>query len=132
MMIPRNKFSSQLAFGKKFFLKALNEKGEMAIRKMLEDKPSAAESELIKISKEQDKPLTISYLITNEEFKQKIEDVSEESAKKARRVGIKKYDVKLQVEMLKKNMTTYNVLDAIYKNLSKYGATLFDIEVWIK
>lgn len=131
-MMGRQNIKSELAFGKKFFIKSLNDKGWIAVNKLLAEKVMPAEQELIEIKLESEQPLIISYFVKKQEFLSKIDDISKETNKRARKMGIKNYNVKMQAEMLKKNMTIYNVLEAILKALKKYGATLFDVEIEVK
>jgi hypothetical protein len=121
--------SDMPAFGKTFVITALNSTGEYAIQMMLNDKLSKGERELIDVMKTNHNPLSIGYHIRDESFKQKIEEVSDQMAKKGKKFGIKNYPVQKQVDILKKNMSVRNCINAIIKNLSKYKASLYDVSI---
>lgn len=134
MPILKNKFASASAFGKTFILEALNEKGDHALIEVVKEEVKPEEAALVK--RNILGPGKVSYYITDESFKKRITEVSEaagkEFQKKAKLFGIKKYDVDLQTQKLIEQMTTYNVLEAILKQLKKHGATLYDVQISIR
>jgi hypothetical protein len=126
--MTRNDFSKS-AIGKTFKVIALNSKGRQALTDVWHDEPSDVENELVEMK---------SYLTNSKYFltfyikpaiSEKIDEVSKLSMKKAHKLGIKEYNAKMQADLLRKKLTIGAVLDSIVKNLKKYGATLFDVEI---
>lgn len=107
-MIIKGNVVSSSAMGRTFYLRALNDKGEIALSQVLQEEDSEKEKIIMQKAKSSEKPLSIVLYFTPAA---KLMSEHPRLAAKFR------------------PYTVHNVVERIIKKLDEYGATLFDVSI---